>query len=253
MDSYNDDGIISKFSSDKTLDEIIIELFKNNKKNDAIELMKNFKDEIKQKLQQGTIENNVFERYKIDVKKEEIKEMYFIKDGLWDLIFQNCFYINQEFYFYDQEWKEENLPIDFIMYRAIKYFMRIKKYISDEELYDILEIDKSKIEVFDELDEKIQEKIRNPIMWNLNKQGKNVMDLKRDTLTLNHQINLLNIEKNKNAQLILKKDIEIMQKEQEIEKLRNQLNIIYNSMSWKITKPLRKIKGLTRDNKENKM
>lgn len=253
LDSYNDDGIISKFSSDKTLDEIIIELFKNNKKNDAIELMKNFKDEIKQKLQQGTIENNVFERYKIDVKKEEIKEMYFIKDGLWDLIFQNCFYINQEFYFYDQEWKEENLPIDFIMYRAIKYFMRIKKYISDEELYDILEIDKSKIEVFDELDEKIQEKIRNPIMWNLNKQGKNVMDLKRDTLTLNHQINLLNIEKNKNAQLILKKDIEIMQKEQEIEKLRNQLNIIYNSMSWKITKPLRKIKGLTRDNKENKM
>ena len=122
-----------------------------------------------------------------------------------------------------------------------------------EELYDILGIDKSKIEVFDELDEKIQERIRNPIMWNLNKQGKNVMDLKRDTLTLNHQINLLNIEKNKNAQLILKKDIEIMQKEQEIEKLRNQLNIIYNSMSWKITKPLRKIKGLTRENKENKM
>ena len=84
-------------------------------------------------------------------------------------------------------------------------------------------------------------------MWKLNTQGKSVMDLKRDTLTLNHQINLLNIEKNQKEQEIAQKDEQIIQKEQEIQNLRNQLNLVFNSTSWKITKPLRKLKGLTKE------
>ena len=159
LDSYNENGIISEFSPEKTLDEIIVELFKNDKRDET----------------------------------------------------------------------------------------RLKKYISDEELYDILEINSSMIKIFDELDDKIQEKIRNPIMWKLNTQGKSVMDLKRDTLTLNHQINLLNIEKNQKEQEIAQKDEQIIQKEQEIQNLRNQLNLVFNSTSWKITKPLRKLKGLTKE------
>ena len=246
LDDYNENGIISKFSKEKTLDEIIIELFKNNQKDEAIDLMKRFKNEIKEKLKPGDIKNNVFDKYEIKYNKEDLLSMYFVKDGLWDLIFQNCFFINQEFYFYDQEWKEENLPIDFIMYRAVKYFGRLKKYISDEDLYKILEIDKGKIKLFDELDDKIQEKIRSEYMWKLTKQGKNATELKTDILTLNHQINLLNIEKAKNEQQISEKEQIIAQKDQEIQGLKNQLNAIYNSTSWKITKPLRNIKKITK-------
>ena len=246
LDDYNENGIISKFSKEKTLDEIIIELFKNNQKDEAIDLMKRFKNEIKEKLKPGDIEKNVFDKYEIKYNKEDLLSMYFVKDGLWDLIFQNCFFINQEFYFYDQEWKEENLPIDFIMYRAVKYFGRLKKYISDEDLYKILEIDKGKIKLFDELDDKIQEKIRSEYMWKLTKQGKNATELKTDILTLNHQINILNIEKAKNEQQISEKEQIIAQKDQEIQGLKNQLNAIYNSTSWKITKPLRNIKKITK-------
>ena len=246
LDDYNENGIISKFSKEKTLDEIIIELFKNNQKDEAIDLMKRFKNEIKEKLKPGDIKNNVFDKYEIKYNKEDLSSMYFVKDGLWDLIFQNCFFINQEFYFYDQEWKEENLPIDFIMYRAVKYFGRLKKYISDEDLYKILEIDKGRIKLFDELDDKIQEKIRSEYMWKLTKQGKNATELKTDILTLNHQINLLNIEKAKNEQQISEKEQIIAQKDQEIQGLKNQLNAIYNSTSWKITKPLRNIKKITK-------
>lgn len=246
LDDYNENGIISKFSKEKTLDEIIIELFKNNQKDEAIDLMKRFKNEIKEKLKPGDIEKNVFDKYEIKYNKEDLLSMYFVKDGLWDLIFQNCFYINQEFYFYDQEWKEENLPIDFIMYRAVKYFGRLKKYISDEELYKILEINKGKIKLFDELDDKIQEKIRSEYMWKLTKQGKNATELKIDILTLTHQINLQNIEKAKNEQQIVEKEQIITQKDQEIQGLKNQLNAVYNSTSWKITKPLRNIKKITK-------
>ena len=243
LDSYNENEIISEFCKEKTLDEVIMEFAKQNEKEKAIDLMKRFKDEIKYKLKPGSIENNVFDKYKIKYDKEEILSMYFVEDGLWDLIFQNCFYVNGEFFFYDQEWCEKNLPIEYIMYRAIKYFVRLKKYISDEEMYSILEIDKSKIKLFDELDDKIQEEIRNPAMWQLNTQGENVIELKRKVLTLNHEINLLNIEKTEKEQKLAQAEQIYIQKDQEIANLKNQLNLVYNSTSWKLTKPFRKLRG----------
>ena len=231
LDDYNQNVIISKFSSEKTLDEIIINLLKENKKEEAINLILEFKNEIMQKLEKGTKENNVFKRYDISCNQEQLEEMYFIKDGLWDLTFQNCFYINNEFYFYDQEWREENLPIDFILYRAIKYFVRLKKYINDEEIYQILKIDKSKIQIFEQLDDKIQEKIRNSVLWKLNNQGKTIRDIKIELLTANHKINLLSMEK-----------------KNEVEKLNKELQDIYNSRSWKLVQKLRKIKGNNKSN-----
>ena len=243
LDSYNENEIISEFCKEKTLDEVIMEFAKQNEKEKAIDLMKRFKDEIKYKLKPGSIENNVFDKYKIKYDKEEILSMYFVEDGLWDLIFQNCFYVNGEFFFYDQEWCEKNLPIEYIMYRAIKYFVRLKKYISDEEMYSILEIDKSKIKLFDELDDKIQEEIRNPAMWQLNTQGENAIELKRKVLTLKHEINLLNIEKAENEQKLTQVEQIDIQKDQEIANLKNQLNLVYNSTSWKLTKPFRKLRG----------
>ena len=243
LDSYNENEIISEFCKEKTLDEVIMEFAKQNEKEKAIDLMKRFKDEIKYKLKPGSIENNVFDKYKIKYDKEEILSMYFVEDGLWDLIFQNCFYVNGEFFFYDQEWCEKNLPIEYIMYRAIKYFVRLKKYISDEEMYSILEIDKSKIKLFDELDDKIQEEIRNSAMWQLNTQGENVIELKRKVLTLKHEVNLLNIEKAENEQKLTQVEQIDIQKDQEIANLKNQLNLVYNSTSWKLTKPFRKLRG----------
>ena len=61
-----------------------------------------------------------------------------------------------------------------------------------------------------------------------------MLDLKREKLTHNHEMNLLKIDNEQKEGLIMQKDLEIQD-------LRNQLNYVYNSKSWKITKPLRKI------------
>lgn len=240
LDSYNDESIISKYTSEKTVDKIIIELLKEDKKQEAISLMKNFKQELLNKLEKTTEEKNVFDKYNVSYDKEEMSNIIFVKYGLWDAIFQNCFYIDNQFYFYDQEWKEENVPIDFILYRAVKYFDVIEKYISKEKIYEILELNQNQIKIFDELDDRIQEEIRDNTIWKINTQGKTLLDLKRDKLTDNHTINLLRMEnkdlKEENNKLIEEKN-----------ELNEKINNILQSKSWKITEPLRKIKRMTKN------
>lgn len=205
---------------------------KDNKKEETIQIIKRWKQELLDKLEKSTEQKNVFDKYKIAYDNCNIQDMTWIQDGLWDLIFQNCFYINKEFYFYDQEWKEKNIPIEFIFYRAIKYFDRIKKYIADEELYEIMGIKKDHITLFDELDNKLQEEIRDETIWKLNTQGKTLLELKREKLTMQHNINLLNIELND-------KNKSIAEKDKAIQDLKKQIQEICESKSWKITQPLR--------------
>lgn len=232
LDTYKNQQIISKYTESLTIDKVLISLMKDNNKEEAIQIIKRWKQELLDKLEKSTEQKNVFDKYKIAYDNCNIQDMNWIQDGLWDLIFQNCFYINKEFYFYDQEWKEKNIPIEFIFYRAIKYFDRIKKYIADEELYEIMGIRKDHITLFDELDNKLQEEIRDETIWKLNTQGKTLLELKREKLTMQHNINLLNIELND-------KNKSIAEKDKAIQDLKKQIQEICESKSWKITQPLR--------------
>ena len=234
VDSYEENRIVSKYTNALTLDKVIVNLMEENKLEEAIKIVKKLKSELETKLTETDSENNVFDKYNIKYEKTNIEKMKFIEEGLWDLIFQNCFYIDDKFYFYDQEWKEEKIPIDFILYRAIKYFTQIKEYIQDEKLYEIMDIEKENIKIFDELDDKLQLIIRDENVWKIHTQGIGIIDLKRKELTANHQINLLNIEKAKDKTLLEEEN-------KEIQELKEQLNSVYNSKSWKITKPLRTI------------
>lgn len=237
IDTYDQERIISKYTENLTLDKVLINLIKENKKEEALQIIKSWKQELVNKLEKSNEEKNVFDKYEIEYQKNSIQKLTWIKEGLWDLIFQNCFYIDNEFYFYDQEWREQNIPIEFIFYRAIKYSDRIKQYINEEKLYEIMEIKKEYIQLFDELDNKLQEKIRDKLTWKMNTQGKTMLDVKREKLTNEHNINLLNIDINEKINTIGKKD-------EEIKDLREELNSIYQSKSWKITQPLRNIKRL---------
>ena len=71
----------------------------------------------------------------------------------------------------------------------------------------------------------------------MQKNGKNIEELRIQKLTDNHKINLLNRElDNKNREIDALK--------LEYEKVKNEINIIYQSKTWKLMKPLRKIKKI---------
>lgn len=239
LDTYEDGKIISKYVEAETLEDKLIKICKEQGTEELIKQIEGYKEFLKEKLQvTKDLEKNIFTKYKVECKEEILNKLTFVKYGLWDLIFQNCFMIDNEWYFYDQEWQEENVPVEYILYRAILYFHESKKYILDEEVFEKLNISEF-IHIFNELDNKIQEKIRKPLVWNLHSKEE--------------------LEKNKYAKArkeLKQKELEIEQLKREIESLKNEndrtnneLIVVKNSLSWKITEPLRKIRSITNKNK----
>ena len=86
----------------------------------------------------------------------------FVKDGFIDMVFENTFYnkAENEYVFFDQEWYKENIPIKFIMYRAIKNLYahnpKIENVISEEKILNRYDI---KNDEYQKQEEQMQEEI----------------------------------------------------------------------------------------------
>ena len=81
-----------------------------------------------------------------------------MKNGYWDMISKNCFYIDGKFVFFDQEWEKQYLPIEFIIYRSIINSYDLVRKINVDELLEKLNILKYK-EFFDEIDKELRKEI----------------------------------------------------------------------------------------------
>ena len=249
VDYYEDERIVSKYQRNfNSYDKIIIEAYKKDGIDGVINSILVFKEKILDKIEKTTSENNVLRKYNIECNKNLIDEMTFLKYGIWDLNFQNCLVIDDELYMFDQEWIEEDIPIEFIIYRSILTFYELNRIIDREELYDRLNF-KKYINIFEKLESKISSKIISKDQISIfNRPVKNVRGLYIQNEQYKKQIDKLEQEiVDKNETINIKK-MEILRKNEELEELRikkfnleKSLNDIYNSKSWAITKLLKKI------------
>lgn len=159
LDSYKDAKIYSKYVSDKTLYQVLIDYIFENKTEEAKQLIREFYEFLKQRLETEKTEEvntSIFENI------ENVKELTFIKNGLIDLVFENVFKIDGEYITFDQEWNIENIPLEFILYRSINnvyiYSGEIQKYLPREDLYKEFGFEKY-IEDFKIAEKNIQAKI----------------------------------------------------------------------------------------------
>lgn len=263
IDSYEKDVIISQYQEQESFDNTLLNRLKEGKKEEVIQLMTQFFQEIKEKLGVYPTKQNIFDQYGIKYEKEQIENLTFTKYGLWDLIFQNAFYINGKIFFYDQEWMEEGMPIEYIFYRSIQYTQKLKEELEEEAIFTQLGITKQHLELFMQLDNKLQEKIRNNEVWTKHMQGQTVETLKEQIekekqereKVLEDCKGLLNqkdaricfLEENMDTtvKLLRQKENEVVQKENEIREKENKIVQMENSISWKLTKPLRIIRKKT--------
>ena len=254
LDKIENGRIVSRLiENSPSYDEILIELLKEAKNDEFFGSIQKYKDNLLNKLEKVDFEqiknNNIFDKYNIEYTEEIIQNMNFVKYGLWDLIFHNAFYINEELYFYDQEWFEYNVPMEFIIYRAIAYFPIAHSFIKTEELYKRLGLE-NYLKIFQELDGKLQEKIRDKNIWKQHlrtQTGQTLLNL------YNNLINEFNEYKKKYNQniadenkRIINKNIDLNEENRELEnrvnELEKKIEKIYNSTSWKITEPMRWVK-----------
>lgn len=252
LDSYENDKIISKLvKNEKSLDKCLVAIFHEKGQEEFLKEVLKFKNELENKLEKSEEDNiNIFQKYHIEIQEELQKELHFVKYGIFDLIFQNCFVIDNKYYFYDQEWMEENMPLEFIIYRAVTYLGNAEKEIDANKILEGLGL-KNYINIFDELENILQKQIKDDIIWRIHAENNKTIKNMYDTLV--HERNLGAIkaqeEYNKYLQIIEEKNKteqeyvkEIQEKKLEIERLQAELNGIKNSRSWKLTKPLRSLR-----------
>lgn len=248
LDKYENGKIISKYvENTPSYDKILIELLSKGKQEEFFESIQRYKQSLLERLEEVKYEDikddNIFTQNNIEEKDETLQTLHFVKYGLWDLIFHNTFFINNILYFYDQEWFDYNVPIEFIIYRAIAYFPIAHSYIKGEELYRKLGLEKY-VEIFQKLDAKLQEKIRDEEIWNLHtstKTGQTLIHLYKNLQKEFEEYKVMyNKENVDNKQAIIedeKNTIEQLKKQVEI--LTADKEKIYNSTSWKLTKVVR--------------
>ena len=254
LDSFDEEKIISKYAKNAiSLDRYIINICEEAGIEEALKILNKFiNDTVGTFEKTNNYQNSIFEKYGIEVENKE--SLHFIKNGLIDLCPQNCFYINNEFYIYDQEWYEENVPIEFIIYRILLYQEKnLLKYISRDDLYEKFGI-LQYVECFSKLEEAFQNSLKDKYMWdlyvksliNIGKKDREYTELKNriaqfdihirnlESEMKNFEDRINNFENEKNAL------IQATQSAQNEAKVyHDQIVTISNSLSWKITKPLR--------------
>lgn len=242
IDEFKENKIYSKFMNYKTYDKMLLESAYNGGKMDLYNYVSIWYEYIKEKLKpvkyNETYKENIFKINNIEVDQNLLNDMQFIKDGFLDLVFENTFYVENEFVFYDQEWYYENIPVEFILYRAINnlyaYNQQLEKIAPLKETYEYFGILKY-LEVFLAFEKVFQDYV----------VDKNIRNFYGSVYGRNLENYIFNVKENVANDLNkYKKEVEDLKSVNqnyinEINKLNEELNAIYNSRTWKYTKIFR--------------
>ena len=162
LERVEDGIIVSDFKEYLAMDKYLISFLNDYDYDGFIEEVKKYKNCILKNIDKTATKTNVFDKYMIDVSNYDIKKLNFIKHGYWDLTFQNMFINDGNYYIFDQEWFEEDIPVEFIMYRGLKILFSFANITGNicHDLLTRLEIAEF-YDLFEVLEKKLQSKINN--------------------------------------------------------------------------------------------
>lgn len=158
LDKYQNNKLYSNFI--KGYETLDIQLAK---KTSEQEYIINHLNNLKNILLKNSVKYNKNDRkyYNLilNAQDEEILQKFnYLEYGFYDMVPKNCFYIDNRYYFFDQEWMEKYLPVEFIIYRSIINSYELVKKIDVDELLNKLNIGQYR-EIFEKLDEELRKKI----------------------------------------------------------------------------------------------
>ncbi len=236
---YEEEGKIYSqlIQEEKTISDILEE-----KADDLEEIARILKD-MQKDLFINTISYQEAKKYmkysRVKLEEEKMKKLHFLKKAYIDMVPKNCFYREGNYWYFDQEWKKEYLPIEYITYRSIINSYELVKKIKIQELFKILQIDEY-IEWFQELEEEFRREV-------INQQKLQEIEQKKETSkSVENLVNELKMyQENNDRQDKVIKDLELdnqrkqeyiqaiesenQKKQEEIEALKNKWNLFRRS------------------------
>lgn len=225
LDEVQEGKTVSKFINTKLASQMISDNRENPE--EILKILNWYKETIeKNAIPYTEGMKTVFETYVPQVDKAIIEQFHYLKHGYWDMILKNCFILDNKCVFFDQEWKEENVPVEFLIYRSIVNIEKIRSKIEEYGLFEKMGI-KDYISVFEQLDRALAEEIMDKEIYGFyQKKHKNPI---YDNYNLKQENEKLQEEK---AEL-----------KQEVEQLTAKLNDIYQSKSWQTAQKIERIKN----------
>ena len=259
LEKVEQQKIISKFVEKAELDKILVEIIEKNDKEYFKAEIEKWYSYIKNKLTKSNEEEiDIFSKYNIEVPIEIKRKLHFVKEGYIDLSFENIF-LENDYLLYDQEWYLENVPIQFILYRAINNLYtynekKLQNKISKEELLEKFSL-KEYETYFEELEKNIQYEILNMEFFKeyqnetrkyckkIEEYDKTIIELeKRKDKEKKDEIEEIQRQNEKIISEEKIKYIQLMAEKKEIEEKYGELLHEYNtSRGWKVIKTLRKV------------
>lgn len=160
LDSEINGKINSRYVSEKSSYQIVIDRILNNDLEGAYKFVDDWYKDIKEKFKNElTTEINE----KIPVKyTNDMKKLTLVKKLYLDLILENSFYIDNKFYYFDQEWYLENVPVEFLLFRLISnlftYNPEISEVVKYCEFYEKFDIMKN-LDLYKKIEQIFQQEI----------------------------------------------------------------------------------------------
>ena len=128
-------GLAMPYVDSPTCSDYLRELVKAGDSAGFVEVLDRLYKEIIRSSEHEASENNAFPFQGADAGEFGI----ILKTAYIDMVPFNCFYINQEFVFFDQEFSREHYPVLYTMFRALKY-----TYLSIPEAEEMIPLKKMK-------------------------------------------------------------------------------------------------------------
>lgn len=233
------DSLYYDFINEKSYEYNVIDAIVNNDKDRFFKLVEDAYDAMFYNSFETT-EYASEEFLKVFKTPSDIK-FHCHEKSILDMIYSNMFKINDEFIVIDYEWSFDfPVPLEYLFYRVLNYHLYsnriIREFTSFEEVFNHFNLDSGNIALFQEWECNFLRYIldRPPITNSKIIELDNIGNFNDLDYYSNPNVTPDKIESLKNN--VLKQEKEINNKNKEIEN-------ILNSNSWRITRPLRRLKA----------
>ena len=156
-DSYADRVVTSRICSGKTFDKLLLEAYRSGGIKRFKAMADGFFLAVCNALGKGSSTDTIFDRFSVELTDEQRADLRFLKRGYMDMIFQNCFVEDGRYMFYDQEWRFENTPLEYIIFRALTNSEVITETVR-ENLFNLFGISEY-VELFNELNRAFSDEV----------------------------------------------------------------------------------------------